>query len=236
MLGASLAAAHPLGNFSVNHSHNLSLEPQLIIDHAIVDFAEIPTAQSEGQVDTDGDGAVSPAELADRGRVLCSELLQKLTLMVDGSRGRFRGGHHIVHARAGSGRTPHQTPGVSLRGRCRSDRAPHGLPRRQLRVRPGRVARDQRRRRRGPVWSSRQCRRRAPPTSCRTYPVDLLDSPLDVRQRRTRHCSRPCVDAPVVASTSRRTRTPRRCSPVDPFRAWSTESPTGSTSSSADAT
>ena len=57
MLGASLVAAHPLGNFSVNHSHNLSLEPQLIIDRAIVDFAEIPTAQSEGQVDTDGDGA-----------------------------------------------------------------------------------------------------------------------------------------------------------------------------------
>ena len=100
--------------------------------------------------------------------------------MVDGRQVAFVVGHHIVHPRARSGRTSHRAPGVSPRGEGRSDRAPHGLPGRQLRVRPGRVARDQRRRRRGPLVESA-----VPSTSTtdelRRYDLDLLDSPLDVR-------------------------------------------------------
>jgi nickel/cobalt exporter len=83
LLGAPVAMAHPLGNFSINHSHNLSFEPHLIVDRAIVDFAEIPTAQSKDQIDTDGDGHISPAELEVRGQAQCDQLRQAVALNVD---------------------------------------------------------------------------------------------------------------------------------------------------------
>ena len=57
------ASAHPLGNLSVNHYHGLTVEPDRLVDDAVVDAAEIPTVQAARAVDTDGDGVASPAEL-----------------------------------------------------------------------------------------------------------------------------------------------------------------------------
>jgi len=80
---AGSASAHPLGNFSVNHAHALLITPDHVVDDAVVDIAEIPTAQAEGAVDVDGDGTESAGELADYGAQQCAALLGDLTLTVD---------------------------------------------------------------------------------------------------------------------------------------------------------
>ena len=82
-LFAHPASAHPLGNLSVNHFHGLELQTNLLIDDAVVDTAEIPTAQLQGSVDTDGNGTATPEELAHYGRAQCDELRASVTLTID---------------------------------------------------------------------------------------------------------------------------------------------------------
>ncbi|TDD70374.1 nickel transporter, partial [Actinomadura darangshiensis] len=63
-LAAGLLAAHPLGNFTVNHYDGLVAAPhELRIDH-VEDLAEIPAAQAMPEIDTDHDGRPSGGELA----------------------------------------------------------------------------------------------------------------------------------------------------------------------------
>jgi nickel/cobalt exporter len=57
------AQAHPLGNFTVNHYAGLTLRPDRVDVRSVVDRAEIPTAQLQPQIDTNGDGTTSPEEL-----------------------------------------------------------------------------------------------------------------------------------------------------------------------------
>lgn len=64
LLPSEPAAAHPLGNFSVNHYHGLHLSPDGLTDQAVIDEAEIPTLQRLAQVDTDQDGTATDAERA----------------------------------------------------------------------------------------------------------------------------------------------------------------------------
>ncbi len=80
----SPAHAHPLGNLSVNHYHGLRVQPGLVIDDAVVDVAELPTAQAQRTVDTDGDGVISTDELDRYGHDQCGAMQSKLNLSVDG--------------------------------------------------------------------------------------------------------------------------------------------------------
>src|SRR5436190_11734657 len=61
------AAAHPLGNFSVNQYDGLTLYPDRVVVSAVVDTAEIPTLQEKSTVDGDPAGYPGRAcrELAD---------------------------------------------------------------------------------------------------------------------------------------------------------------------------
>ncbi|MCX4847037.1 nickel transporter [Streptomyces sp. NBC_00893] len=76
--------AHPLGNFSLNHYDGLRLAPDGIEDTAVVDSAEIPTAQDEEATDRDRDGTVSAAEAAVRARARCAELAGRIRASVGG--------------------------------------------------------------------------------------------------------------------------------------------------------
>ncbi|MEU4173618.1 nickel transporter [Streptomyces sp. NPDC026589] len=80
------AQAHPLGNFSVNHYDGLRLSHDRIDDTAVVDSAEIPTAQDEEATDTDHDGTIAPAEAADRAADRCALLADRTRVAVDGRR------------------------------------------------------------------------------------------------------------------------------------------------------
>jgi nickel/cobalt exporter len=82
-LSAAPAAAHPLGNFSVNHLDTLTFSTGRVVDAAVVDIAEIPTAQAATKVDTDGDGTASAAELAAYGSARCLDFTADASLRVD---------------------------------------------------------------------------------------------------------------------------------------------------------
>ena len=83
LVGVAPASAHPLGNFSINHLDQLSFERGRIVDNAIVDTAEIPTAQAADIIDTDHNGKASDPELAAYGVSQCASYLTTLTLTVD---------------------------------------------------------------------------------------------------------------------------------------------------------
>ncbi len=58
------AAAHPLGNFTVNSYSRLDFADGAVQVTYIVDYAEIPTFQLMPRLDTNGDGALDAAESA----------------------------------------------------------------------------------------------------------------------------------------------------------------------------
>lgn len=84
LLTAPAAAAHPLGNFTVNHYDGLTLHPGTLDLLSVVDSAEIPTVQDRPAVDTDHDGVVSAAEAGARAAVDCAALLSATPVTVDG--------------------------------------------------------------------------------------------------------------------------------------------------------
>ena len=81
---AGVAVAHPLGNFTVNHYTGLRLHVDRVDLHAVVDRAEIPTLQQRPQLDTDADGTVSTAEGLRRAGAECAEVAAGVVVTVDG--------------------------------------------------------------------------------------------------------------------------------------------------------
>ena len=82
--GAAPAAAHPLGNFTINRFGGLELSEQTLIVHYVVDMAEIPTFQERHRLDLDDDGRVSPTELDAYARSLAPRLLAGLSVTSGG--------------------------------------------------------------------------------------------------------------------------------------------------------
>lgn len=56
------AAAHPLGNFTVNRYARLDLYADAVLVRYVVDMAEIPAFQERAEIDVDGDGKISTVE------------------------------------------------------------------------------------------------------------------------------------------------------------------------------
>jgi nickel/cobalt exporter len=84
MLVPAVVAAHPLGNFTINHYAGIRVEPDRILLDVVIDQAEIPTFQARLTFDADDDGEVSDAE-ADAGRAaVCESLRSDLVLTVEG--------------------------------------------------------------------------------------------------------------------------------------------------------
>ena len=83
--GTPQAQAHPLGNFTVNNYDGLTLRPDGVDVLAVLDTAELPTVQQQPVVDTDGDGTVSPAEAAAHGTAECAARLAVTAAIVDGT-------------------------------------------------------------------------------------------------------------------------------------------------------
>lgn len=180
---ASARPAHPLGNFSVNQAIGLDLHPDRVAVTAVVDLAELPTLQERPAVDTTGDGTVSAAESTAYNTRVCHAMAGAVALRVDGHRVRwsvrpagfaYRPGSAGLHTsrvscafKAAADLTRPAT--VDLVNGYRADRigwreitaAGHGV---HL-VHP-------------PVPV------RSVTNSLRSYPADLLGSPLDQRSAR----------------------------------------------------
>ncbi len=84
-LPAKTAAAHPLGNFTINRYARLELYENVVVIHYVLDFAEIPTFQMTEQIDTDGDGALSQAELDAFLPEFADGLAKNISLTADGA-------------------------------------------------------------------------------------------------------------------------------------------------------
>jgi ABC-type nickel/cobalt efflux system permease component RcnA len=84
------ADAHPLGNATVNHYDGLLLFPDHVEDLAVEDAAEIPTLQRKPLIDGDGNGVLSPAELANYGHHQCASLAAADSLTVGRARLQLR--------------------------------------------------------------------------------------------------------------------------------------------------
>jgi nickel/cobalt exporter len=56
------AQAHPLGNFTINHSSSLEFAEETARITYVLDFAEIPTLQQKARLDADTDGKLSEEE------------------------------------------------------------------------------------------------------------------------------------------------------------------------------
>jgi nickel/cobalt exporter len=89
LVPAVAASAHPLGNFTVNHYDGLVVSTTAVDDTAVIDTAEIPTAQARGAVDTSHDGTVSAAERSAYAGSQCNSLMRALDLSVGGSAATF---------------------------------------------------------------------------------------------------------------------------------------------------
>lgn len=80
------AAAHPLGNFTVNRYARLELYRDAVDVHYVLDFAEIPTFQLVDGIDRDGDGTASSDELAAYAAEVARTLPGNFDLTVAGRR------------------------------------------------------------------------------------------------------------------------------------------------------
>ncbi len=90
VLPAGAASAHPLGNFTVNTSIGLRVQPERVVVDLVVDMAEIPAVQARRGIDTDGDAKVSDAEASSYAARACPDLAQKVDVSVDGRRAPLR--------------------------------------------------------------------------------------------------------------------------------------------------
>ena len=187
-LGAATAAAHPLGNFSVNHLSTVRVSADRVDVRYVLDQAEIPTFRERG---------LSDAELLARKR---AEVARGLTLAVDGRPVALRpAGEPVLTRPEGQGGLRTTRLELPLRAQVRGARTV------ELRdaTFPGRVG-----------WVAVQAlpgrgtdvRTDAPATDptqgLRRYPEDLLSSPAD--QRAARFDVRP-GDGGLTAAEGRRT-------------------------------
>lgn len=79
-----VVAAHPLGNFTINHYAGLFIEPERVLLDIVIDQAEIPAFTARQAIDADGDGIVSDEE-SEAGRLTsCQALTEDLALGIDG--------------------------------------------------------------------------------------------------------------------------------------------------------
>ncbi|HEX8930162.1 MAG TPA: sulfite exporter TauE/SafE family protein [Actinomycetota bacterium] len=184
-LPAAAASAHPLGNFSINRSSGLIVEPGGLRVDAVQDLAEIPTAQAMPRIDADRDRAASAAELAAWAPGACRRAAGQLLATVDG---------HAVPA-VTSGATARIQPGQAglptLRLECRLAASP-------ARLRAGSVVELRDRSPAQPGWHEITARgdrvtllssdvpRDSRSGRLTSYPKDLLASPLDQRQATLR--------------------------------------------------
>jgi nickel/cobalt exporter len=78
------AAAHPLGNFSVNRYSRIEVDAAGLRLRYALDMAEIPTLQELAALDADADGTVSAGERAAHAQALAARLAAGLSLRADG--------------------------------------------------------------------------------------------------------------------------------------------------------
>jgi ABC-type nickel/cobalt efflux system permease component RcnA len=85
LLVPTIAAAHPLGNYTINRYAEVRVEPDRVLLDVVIDQAEIPTFLARQNFDLDGDGEISDEE-TDAGRVdACRSIAASIELTAGGA-------------------------------------------------------------------------------------------------------------------------------------------------------
>ena len=84
LAGLRPAAAHPMGNFSINHYARFQAQTGELKLRYLLDFAEIPAVDQMAKLDTNGDGAISATEKSAYLKSEIPPLLRGLALQIDG--------------------------------------------------------------------------------------------------------------------------------------------------------
>lgn len=162
LFAPSLAAAHPLGNFTINRHATVELAGDRIYVHYALDLAEIPAFQLGDRV---------------RGRGFATEIGSRLELRLDGRRAPLRILERRVQARPGAGGLEtlrfdgvYVATGTGTRLALRDRNFASRIGWREIVV----LARD------GADLRSASVPAESASDELRTYPTDLLRSPLDV--------------------------------------------------------
>ena len=100
------AAAHPLGNFSVNQYSRLEIEKSKVKLRAVLDLAEIPTFQASQLIDADKNGSLSETELNGYVEEITPGYIANLLLSVDGKTIELRPFEKNISLPPGSGNLP----------------------------------------------------------------------------------------------------------------------------------
>ena len=178
LIPVGLAQAHPLGNFTVNHYNGLELYPDRLDVLSIVDIAEIPTAQDLQALAPDG--SVTEQQLDEAAQIQCVDLSRVVTAVVDGQPLTWTIRSSTLETKPGAGGLPTLRLTCELRAAANLSRA-----------RTVTFADNYRSDRVG--WheitaDGFDVRLVDPPVGAtstsdelRTYPTDLLSSPLDQR-------------------------------------------------------
>ena len=106
LVSAFSAAAHPLGNFSINQYSRLEVEKSRIKIRQVLDLAEIPTFQLKSEIDADKDGTFSPNELNDYAERITPEHLANLSLTVNNEPAEIRAESKNIALQTGAGNLP----------------------------------------------------------------------------------------------------------------------------------
>jgi ABC-type nickel/cobalt efflux system permease component RcnA len=106
LLLAGSALAHPLGNFSVNQYSRLEVDKSGIKIRQVLDLAEIPTFQLQGEIDTDKNGVMSESELNIYAEKITPEMLANLALSVNNQPLEIRVESKNISLQEGSGNLP----------------------------------------------------------------------------------------------------------------------------------
>ena len=77
------AAAHPLGNFTINHYAGLDIAPDRVVIDYVLDMAEIPAFQEITQLDANHDRQADSSETGDYPAAKCQEIQSHLNLRLN---------------------------------------------------------------------------------------------------------------------------------------------------------
>ena len=183
VIGAPVASAHPLGNFTINRYSGLVLTAQTVDIHYVLDMAEIPTFQETSAIDTGGDGSIDAVERRAWADRTAGEILANVKLSVEGQAVALKVVADSMRFRSGQAGLPILYFTADFRGSLRESSGTMEYADENF---PGRIG-----------WKEITARSEggvaidhssvSPDSVSRelqAYPKDLLSSPLDVATAR----------------------------------------------------
>ena len=103
---STLAAAHPLGNFTVNHYARLSVGAERLRIRYVVDMAEIPAFQELQTISGNANGTATPEQLATYAARIAAQYADNLQLELNGVRLPLRVINQEISLPPGAGNLP----------------------------------------------------------------------------------------------------------------------------------